>query len=94
MSTRAKVALGLVAGMVVGSVLMWGSRTTRPGGPAGVPALHVPAPETLGIVLPPEPIGRPPRREDIAGPSGNVNRGLNPPTEEIQRLSQDGAVLY
>lgn len=94
MTTNMKIAVGLVAGLVLGTVLVWGGRGPRPGGPSPAAPLQVPTPETLGVVLPPEPVGRLQHPEAPAVPAGKAGRGLVPPSEETERMRRDGAILY
>ena len=94
MNTRTKVTVGLIVGLVIGIVIVWGGFGPRAArGPTAVGAVHLPAPESLGVVLPPEPT-RSQREAPSTVPAGKTNRGLTPPPEETRRLERDGAVLY
>lgn len=91
MTARTMVIMSVMIGVLIGVMLLSrGPRDSlRPG-----PRSPLPAPESLGVVMPRE-TGRPPQQQKTPEtPAGKTSRGLTPPPEEMQRLDRDGAVLY
>ena len=104
-----KVSWGVIAGIALllgGSLLSWRMAAHSEVSKAEI---HVPKPETLGIVLPPESakavVASPPVLEDQKKPvkvrrlrnsssEKLMEQGLVPSPEEAQRMKKKGVVAY
>ena len=105
----AEVSWGVLAGIAVlvgGSLLSW---RMAPHSELSGAQIHVPKPESLGIVLPREPVQpaaavptalenrpKPVKIKRLRSPSSErlMQEGLVPPPEEVQRMKKKGVVSY
>jgi len=110
---KGQSSVGLPWGVIAGIAVLVGwslfSWRTAAHSPVSEASIHVPKPETLGIVLPPEPAKgavvspnvledqkKPVKIRQLRSRSSErlLQEGLVPPPEEVQRMKKKGVVTY